>query len=213
MEQSIFAYATPRGLAIVSNVVALSVCLSACASSAPLARLWEYPAGAGGVVAVNESTAGQQYSFDDITLCLTTKGEVDVTSVVPIDATGGLEVHDFGVLPANTGGAINYIEDPSASLSEAGFDLRNPSAVAAVCPDLATGDVGGGLYVLGISVSRTDRDVGTARGFRVTYQSGGGEYSADYPLGVALCRDLYTPSGDINPECDVHPITMPSSEE
>lgn len=201
---------TQRDLGIALVAVSLCVALSACAAAEQHARLWEYPAGAGGVVAVDEAEAGRPYSFDDITLCLTSPGKAEIASVTPIDATGGLLVRDFGVLPANSGGAINYVEDPSSSLSEAGFDLRSPSPVTTVCPDLVATGVAGGLYILGISVSRTDPDVGTARGFRVTYSSGGAEYSADFPLGVALCRDLYTSTGDISSPCDVTPIEMSS---
>lgn len=193
----------------ITGIVGVALLLgSACNSAEPMARLSEYDPGSGGVVSVDQTEPDRPYSFDDITLCLEQEGSVVVTDVVPIEPTGGMQVVGFAVLPAREGSPINYVERNSQRLIDAGFPAEGPMVVDSVCP--SDDPSAGRLYLLGIEVMRSDAEAGTVRGFRVTYESGGESATAEYPLGLALCSNLWLDreAGLFTPECEVEHIEM-----
>lgn len=198
-----FGSSRVRRIALALLLGGCAAILSGCSSTAPETELWEYPPGAGGTIMLDDSPSGSTYSFDDITLCLTSPGEAHLVNVSAIDPTGGLQVTAFSLLPARDGEVINYLNSPNQKLSEAGFPENSELIVDSVCPDLAESPEDGAVYILGIEVERTDIEAGTARGIRVDYVAGGVALSADFPLSLAVCEELYAPDGSLTPECDV----------
>ncbi len=195
----------------MTAVVGLAT-LSACVAS-DAGRLVEYQDGAGGVVAIDETSAGEVLSFDDIVLCKTGEGVVKIEKVELVEPTGELTVVSFSVLPAGRGGqSLTHLTNPRQQLADAGYPTTGPMIVDLVCPadDLDSHDgEAEGYSVLGLEVLSKGDAPGTARGVRVLYSSNGENHAAVYPLGVVLCDDLYPngPDGETNQDCVVEQLS------
>ncbi|TDC46943.1 hypothetical protein E1212_25630 [Jiangella ureilytica] len=157
--------------------------LTAGCSDGP-ARLYEAEYGAGR--GIYDARPGQPYAFEEMTLCLDEPGSAVVTKVAPIDPLGGFEVLGFSVRPAGHGRHANDLEQPTDRLAAAGYPADGPMVVDDVCPDDQTGE-GGTIFNLGVEVTYSATDAGTASGFLVTYESGGESLTVVRPFGVSLC--------------------------
>jgi hypothetical protein len=171
----------------------------------------EYPPGSGGVVALDGTVTGHTYAFDDVVTCLEGEGSARVIEVQLIETVGEIGIESFSALPANRTGALGHLVDPTQSLRDAGYPLATTAVIEATCPQdvsVAPGP-GEGYAVLGIEVVRGAAPA-TSRGIRVIYESAGEVFSVDYPLGIALCDDLYPGAlqGALNPACDVSHIDI-----
>lgn len=197
-----------RRLALsVTAVVGLAT-ISACVAS-DAGRLVEYQDGAGGVVAIDETTPGEVIAFDDIVFCKMGEGVVEIEKVELVEPTGELAVVGFSVLPAGRDGqSLTHLTNPRQRLADAGYPTTGPMLVDLLCPadDLDRHDgKAEGYSVLGLEVLRSGDQPGTARGVRVLYSSNGENHVAVYPLGLVLCDDLYPngPDGETNQDCVV----------
>lgn len=182
-------------------------------SSPDVGRLVEYQEGAGGVVVVDETAAGEVIAFDDIVFCKEGSGIVEIESVELVESNGGLSLLGFSVLPAGEPGqSLTHLSNPRQRLADAGYPTSGPMLVDRECPadelDLQAGAVSG-YSVLGFEVQRDSDIPGTARGIRVNYSSNGEVSSAVYPLGVVLCDDLYPagPDSEANQQCVIQQLT------
>lgn len=193
---------------IVCALVPIVLALTAC--TAPGAKLSEYPPGSGGSIALDRTPAGESYAFDDIRMCIEGEGAVTVVAAEPIDPIGGMEVTHFSVLPSDPKGS-SHLDGSQQSLTDAGFPSDGPMVVTLRCPaDDSAWAEGEGQTVFGFEVSRTDPEAGSMRGVRVTYEANGVRSTIDYPLGIVLCRELYTDDSNTirNASCDVQPIEV-----
>ncbi|PZF86478.1 hypothetical protein [Jiangella anatolica] len=183
----------------LAAIAAVLMLVAACADEPPRLSEWD----AGSARGIFDTRPGQPYAFEEMTLCLDEPGSAVITDVAPIEPAGGFEVLDFSVQPPNQGDSRNYLAEPTERLAAGGYPADGPMVVDGVCPDDRTGE-GGTAFNLGIEVAYSAPDAGTARGFRVTYESGGESLTVVRPFAISLCT---APMGEAEPvtppECEV----------
>jgi hypothetical protein len=167
-------------------------------------QLQRYQPGSGGALQIGETLPERHYAFDDITMCVEGEGSVTILAAAAIEPTGRMSVAAFSVLPAREGETSAYVSDVSESLVDAGYPTSGEMIVSTSCAPDGEASSYRNYTRLGIEVSRTDPNVGTTRGIRVTYESSGEERTIDYPLALALCAGSVVD----RPECTVTPIPM-----
>jgi hypothetical protein len=158
----------------------LLLALGACGSS-PWARM-TIP---GDVHHVTEESPGigvsEQHMFGSMILCLDRPGSAVVTSVSPLDASGGFRVVDFGLRPSP------FWKHTGAGVGDAPGGLeRNHFQAGRTLPVTCDAKTGRG-YELGVVVERTGPGKAVSQGFHIGYRSDGHDSSLNFPLTVVLC--------------------------
>ncbi|WP_091381310.1 hypothetical protein [Actinokineospora alba] len=187
---------TAASAVLLSCVILLGAC-----SGEPGPRLRDAAPGTGGIVGQIDTKAETPYSFDDATLCLVGPGSVTIEKVEIVAPTGGLRLGTFSVLPSKGGKVSNYISDPRQRLDEVGFPTQGPMTVDRVCPPASDG----GVFLLGVEVTKPADATASGSGFVVSYRSGEETHRTYLPPGIVLCQGSDPDLPDCDRKLDLRP--------
>jgi hypothetical protein len=145
---------------------------------------------------------GAPYTFTDLNPCVS-KDSVTVVKIAPTRSSGiALTAWGSRLNPADHG-VPNEGGRESATVVQAGFQ-NGPRRVVNLCSNrMATGDKIANDYEFAIELHRTGAATGWVYGLTVTYHSGGGTHTVQWPEGYILCGNTSPryPSSTMNGMC------------
>jgi hypothetical protein len=147
---------------------------------------------------------GTPYAFGDIIMCLDRPGTLTIDSIELIDATGGLRIDDFGVIPnAMESDHFGY-EDSSVPIAQTTPQPSYPVIMTKACPtsfNLPAVPNPQSVAVL-LQYSKSTNTSAASRGIKINYTTAGHQEWVKLEWTVALCA---TDTGTGDQACsDVH---------
>ena len=155
------------------------------------------------------AVTGVPYTYGDLNPCVN-KGSVTVLKITPT-RSAGITLDGWGSRPNPFDHGVTHIgaEDGGnkvATVTEAGFHV-GPRRVVNLCTDRSTTrDKYPNDFEFAVELRRTGAATGWAYGLTVTYRSGGGTHTAQWPMGYVLCGNTSPtyPTKTMDGLCNVH---------
>lgn len=177
-----------RRLASATSTLLLATCLTAC-SAAHQGPHVVAPGFMGAGVAYPDTHQATAYVFGDIIICLDKPGTVTIDSIELVNATDGIRIDDFGVIPNRMESNQSGYDDNSVPIAQTTPRPSHPVIMTTACPK--TGNEpprpDPQSVALLLQYSKTTDKSATSQGIKINYTTAGHKEWVKLGWTVALC--------------------------
>ena len=183
-------------LASVTSTLLLVTCVTACSAPQQGPHIL-VPGFRGAGVAYPNTRQATAYVFGDIIICLDKPGSVTIDSIELVNATDGIRIDDFGVIPNVMESDQGGYDDNSVPIAQTTPRPSHPVIMTTACPK--TGNEpprpDPQAVALLLQYSKTTDKSATSQGIKINYTTAGHKEWVKLGWTVALCAKETGESG------------------